>query len=419
MLRDAFDRISDSIERDWQSIARKEQLVPEDDKWSIFLLMAGRGFGKSLAGAQWVRSLAESGKAERIALVGPTAADIRDTMILGQSGLMSITPNSFRPLYEPSKRRLIYPNGVQAHMFSSEEPERLRGPNFSAAWLDELGAWRNVQETFDQLQFGLRLGRRPRQMITTTPRALTILKDLVKRANDGTGDVILRRGSTYDNAANLAPSFLSTIVKRYENTRLGKQELDGLLLEDVEGALWTRDMIEAARIQPSAMWQEMKRVVVAIDPAVSVGENSDETGIIVAGLGFDDRAYVLEDLSGKYSPIEWATKAVGAYKRNRADRIISETNMGGQMVEATIRAVDPNVPYKGVHAKRGKLIRAEPVSALYEQRRVVHVGMFAELEDQLTGWQPGSSDSPDRLDALVYAVTDLTITPQRAQFVFG
>jgi predicted phage terminase large subunit-like protein len=233
---------------------------------------------------------------------------------------------------------------------------------------------------------------------------------LVKRANDGTGEVVLRRGSTYDNKANLAP-FLSSIVKRYENTRLGRQELEAELLEDAEGSLWNRDMIEAARIQPSAMWQEIKRVVVALDVAASVGEDSDETGIIVAGLGYDDKAYVLEDISGKYSPIEWATKAVGACRRHRADRVVAETNMGGQMVEATIRAVDPNVPYKGVHAKRGKLIRAEPISALYEQHHVHHVGMFSELEDQLTGWQPGSSDSPDRLDALVYAITDLMIAP--------
>ena len=412
MLRDAFARIADAIQSDWQSLARPEQLPPPGE-WSTWLILAGRGFGKTRTGAEWVRSLAEAASVQRIALVGPTSADVRDTMVEGDSGLLAIAPNSNRPLYEPSKRRVVWNNGVTATMFSSEEPERLRGPQHAAAWLDELGAWRNITETWDMLQFGLRLGKRPRQVITTTPKPLKLIKDLLKR-----DDVAVTRGRTSDNAANLAPSFLSQIVKRYEGTRLGRQELDAELLEDTEGALWSRDMIESTRL-PASSPIDLKRVVVAIDPAISIGEDSDETGIIVAGIDWNGHGYIIEDLSGKYSPTEWARKAIGAYRRHRADRIVVEINQGGAMCEATIRAVDANVPVGTVNAKRGKLIRAEPVSALYEQKRVSHAGAFPELEDELCGYAPGVSDSPDRLDALVYALSDLLITPERPKLLWG
>jgi predicted phage terminase large subunit-like protein len=326
-------------------------------------------------------------------------------VVEGESGILATSPDWARPIYEPSKRRLTWPSGQIATMFSSEEPDRLRGPQHGAALCDEFAAWKNVQDTWDMLIFGLRLGKRPRVMITTTPRPLKILKELVKREGK---DVVITRGKTADNAANLAPAFLATIVKRYEGTRLGRQELDGQILEDIEGALWSRDMIEATRIE-SGHEPFMKRICVAVDPAVSVGENSDETGIIVCGLGDDDRGYVLEDLSGRYSPVEWARKSIMAYKKWRADRIVIEVNQGGDMAENTLRMVDPNVPVRTVHASRGKIIRAEPVSALYEQHRVSHVGCFPELEDQLCSFEPGSTDSPDRLDAMVYAFTDLMV----------
>ncbi|MDI9846554.1 terminase family protein [Rhodoblastus sp. 17X3] len=398
-----FARLASALEDDWASKARPQQLPPPDDEWTTWLILAGRGFGKTRTGSEWVRSIAEAGKVHRIALVGPTAGDVRDTMVEGESGILSICPDWNRPTYEPSKRRLTWPNGCIATMFSSEEPERLRGPQHGAAWADELAAWRNVEETWSMLQFGLRLGERPRQVVTTTPKPLKIIKQLV--AQDGQ-DVRVTRGSTYDNRENLAPTFFSQIVRKYEGTRLGRQELNAELLEDVQGALWTRDMIESSR------WQDRKgvnlrRIVVAVDPAVSVSETSDETGIVVAAIDDNAEGCILEDLSGKYSPTEWASIAVRAYHRWEADRIVAEANQGGAMVESTIRVIDPNVAITLVHASRGKVARAEPISALYENGRVHHVGMFAELEDQLCSFEPGSNKSPDRLDALVWALTEL------------
>jgi predicted phage terminase large subunit-like protein len=319
--------------------------------------------------------------------------------------LLAIAPNSNRPIYEPSKRRLVWPNGVQATLFSSEEPDRLRGPQHGAAWLDELAAFRNVKDTWDNLQFGLRLGRRPRQLITTTPRPIKLLRELLKR--DG-ADLVLTRGRTADNAANLPPAFFSEIVSRYQGTRLGRQELDAELLEDTVGALWTLDLIEQGR-RAKADIPVMRRLVVAVDPAVSVSEASDETGIIVAGLGVDGHGYVLEDASGKLSPIEWASRAVTLYRKYGADRIVAEANQGGLMVEQTVRTVDPNASFKAVHASRGKITRAEPIAALAEQHRIHHVGGFPELEDQLCSYAAGSSDSPDRLDAMVWAFTELML----------
>jgi predicted phage terminase large subunit-like protein len=399
-----FGSLADLLETDWHAIARPEQLPPPGD-WSTWLILSGRGSGKTRAGAEWVRALAEAASVARIALVGPTAADTRDTMLEGESGLLSLCPNSRRPLYESSKRRLTWPNGVQATLFSSEEPERLRGPQFGAAWCDELCAWRNVNATWDNLQFGLRLGKRPRQVITTTPKPIALLRDLVKR--DGQ-DVRITRGRTEDNAANLAPSFLSQIVKRYQGTRLGRQELNAEILEDVPGALWTRDLIEETRRDRSAI-PSMQRIVVAIDPAVSTSESSDQTGLVVAGRGADGDAYVLEDHSGKYQPVEWARRAVALYRKWSADRIVAEANQGGQMVETTVRTVDPNVSLKLVHASRGKITRAEPISALFEQNRAHLAGTFPELEDQLCTYAAGSSGSPDRLDAMVWALTELMV----------
>ncbi|WOJ89897.1 terminase family protein [Methylocapsa polymorpha] len=316
--RSIFGRLAQAIGDDWSAKARPEQLPPPGN-WSHWLILAGRGFGKTRTGAEYGRSIAEAG-VSRIALVGPTAADVRDTMVEGESGILSICPDWSRPTYEPSKRRLTWPNGTIATMFSSEEPERLRGPQHHVAWCDELAAWSNVGETWDMLLFGLRLGAHPRTTITTTPKPIKILKELVARNGQ---DVVVTRGSTYDNRANLAPAFFSQIVRRYENTRLGRQELNAEILEDIEGALWSRSSIELGRVSRD-YFLDFQRIVVAIDPAVSVGEDSDETGIIVAGIDYEGEGYVLEDLSGRYSPTEWATKAIGAFRRHRADRIVAE-----------------------------------------------------------------------------------------------
>lgn len=395
-----FASWKEAILSDWATQARPEQLPPTGDDWSIWAILAGRGWGKTRTGAEWVQNIAAGGKIGRIALVGPTAADVRDVMVEGESGLLNICQRN-RPTYEPSKRRLAWDNGCIASMFSSEEPDRLRGPQFGAGWADELAAWRNVNDTWSMLQFGMRLGTRPRQLITTTPKPLKILKELLKR-----DDVRVTRGSTYDNRDNLAPAFFSQIVRQYEGTRLGRQELNAELLEDVEGALWSRDVIDAARIGQGRA-PDLRRIVVAIDPAVSVSESSDETGIIVAAIGLNGDGYVLEDLSGKYSPTEWASVAVRAYHRWRADRIVAESNQGGAMVESTIRVVDSGAAITLVHASRGKITRAEPISALYEQGRIHHVGAFDALEDQLCSFAPGVAGSPDRLDALVWALTEL------------
>ncbi len=392
--------LAEALRHDWHGHARADQLPPAGD-WFGWLILAGRGWGKTRTGAEWVRGEVEGNRAGRIALVGPTAADVRDVMVEGQSGLLAVSPASFRPVYEPSKRRLTWPNGALPFCFSAEEAERLRGPQHDAAWCDELGAWADAEATWDQLMFGLRLGARPRVAITTTPKPTRLIRALVGRP-----DFRVTRGRTADNAANLAPTFLETIVGRYGGTRLGRQELDAEILEDVPGALWTRDRIEALRVERAP---ELRRVVVAIDPAVTAGEDSDETGLVVAGVGADGHGYVLEDASGRHAPTEWARRAVALFHRHGADRIVAEVNQGSALVEATLRVVDGNVPYRGVHASRGKIIRAEPVSALYEQGRVHHVGALPALEDQLCTFAPGSARSPDRLDALVYALTELIV----------
>ena len=401
-----FARLVTALDDAWTTKARPEQLPPVGDWWTIWLICAGRGFGKTRTGAEWVRSLAEAATVHRIALVGPTAADVRDTMVEGESGLLNICPEWNRPSYEPSKRRVTWPNGVMVSLFSSEEPERLRGPQHGAAWVDELCAWNNLQDTWDMLLFGLRLGQRPRVCVTTTPKPSKLLKELISREGE---DVAITRGSTYANRENLAPSFFSQIVSKFEGTRLGRQELNAELLNDTPGALWQLDWIERDRVKAAP---ELVRIVVAIDPAVSNNENSDETGMIVAGVDRIGHIYVLEDLSGKYAPHEWARKAIDAFDRHKADRIIAEVNNGGLMVETTLRAVTSYVPFKAVHASRGKVTRAEPVSALYEQGKVHHVGgAMTVLEDQMLSFtsdfdRSRAGYSPDRVDALVWALTE-------------
>ena len=394
---------------DWPSWRRGKQHPPAGD-WRVWLLMAGRGFGKTRSGAEWVRGRVEAGLARRVALVVPTAADARDVMIEGESGLAAIAPQEFRPHYEPSRRRLTWPNGAIATAFSAEEPERLRGPQHDAAWCDELAAWR-YDAAWDNLMFGLRLGRDPRCVVTTTPKPVRLVRMLAGAAGNW---VALTRGATRENEANLAPAFLAAIVKRYEGTRLGRQELEAELLEDVPGALWSRAMLEreGARV---ARPPDLRRIVIAIDPAASAGEDADETGIIAAGLSWDGHGYVLEDLSGHFTPHQWAVRALAAHRKLAADRIVGEVNNGGDMVEATLRAVEPAAAFRAVRASRGKAVRAEPIAALYERGRVHHVGAFPALEDQMCGFTGArAAPSPDRLDALVWALSELMIEKEEA-----
>ena len=390
----------------WRTKARPNQLPPAGD-WRVWLLMAGRGFGKTRTGAEWVQDLATSGAARNIALVAPTAADTRDVMVEGVAGILMIAPNWARPNFEPSKRRLTWPNGAVATTFSSEEADRLRGPQFDAAWCDELAAWNEPQQTWDMLQFGLRLGSNPRCLVTTTPRPIKLLKEMLSREGK---DVVVTRGSTFENQANLAPAFLEAIKQRYEGTRLGRQELNAEILDEVQGALWTRAMLDDARCKAAP---EMRRVVVAVDPSGTSGQDDGDTvGLVVAGLGVDGFGYVLADRSAKLSPDGWGRRAVGAYREFGADRIVAERNFGGAMVEHVIRTADRSVAFKEVTASRGKVQRAEPVAALFEQRKVRLVGSFPELEDQLcamTGGGYAGDGSPDRADALVWALTELML----------
>ena len=390
----------------WALWARDNQQTPPGD-WSVWLVMAGRGFGKTRTGAEWVRARVESGAAGRVALVARTPADARDVMIEGDSGILSVCPPDNRPKYEPSKRRLTWPNGAFALAFSSHEPDQLRGPQFDAAWCDELASWEYPRETWDNLTFGLRLGVNPQCVVTTTPRPIELLRELVAR-----DDVRVTRGSTYDNRQNLAPNFLRQIERRYEGTDTGRQEIYAELLDEAEGALWRREWIERAESAP-----DLDRVVVAIDPAMSSRPNSDETGIVVAGASSasgEPRGFVLADGSARLSPDGWARRAIALFDRYRADRIIGERNNGGDLVGATLKtaANERSLPIRLVTASRGKFARAEPVAALYQQRRVTHVGAFPQLEDQLCTWEPGSPKSPDRMDALVWALSDL-ITDRR------
>lgn len=389
---------------DWRRLARPAQLAPAGE-WRTWMYLGGRGAGKTRAGAEWVREQKDSGK-RRIALVAPTAADARDVMVEGDSGILACSPPWDRPTYNPSLRRVTWSNGAIATLYSADEPDRLRGPQHDAAWGDELAAWRRP-EAWDMLLMGLRLGDDPRVVVTTTPRPTALVKGLA--AHKATA---VTRSTTYENAANLAPAFLEVTLRRYEGTRLGRQELNAEVLEDIEGALWSQAMIDACRV---ATCPPLVRVVVAIDPAVTAGAESDETGIIVAGVGKDGHGYVIDDRSGRYAPSEWARRAIAAYREHACDRIVIEVNQGGDMAEHTLRMVDRAVPVRRVHASRGKATRAEPVSALYEQGRVHHVGhALAQLEDQLCTWSPGTGQrSPDRLDALVWALTDLIVTGGR------
>lgn len=383
---------------------RPEQVPPEALEWATWVIQSGRGWGKTRTGAEWLADGALSHPGTRWAIVAPTFADGRDTCIEGESGLLSVLRRR-RPTvnwdqhWNRSLGEVILPNGSRVKMFSSEKPDSLRGPQHHGAWCDELAAWAHARETWDMLQFGLRLGAKPRAVVTTTPKPVPLVRALL--ADPST---TVTRGSTFDNARNLAPSQLERLRTLYEGTRLGRQELYGELLTDTPGALWVESTIAPHRVDTAP---PMRRVVVAIDPAVTSGEDSDSTGIVAAGVGLDGHIYVLHDRTCRESPERWARIAVELYDEVQGDRIVAEVNNGGDLVEAVIRTVDANVPYTEVRASRGKRMRAEPIAALYEQGKVHHVGRFDELEDQMTTWTPEAAGSPDRLDALVWAVSHL------------
>jgi phage terminase large subunit-like protein len=399
---------------DWALFARDDQWPPEG-LWTTWLVMGGRGSGKTRAGAEWVRgqALGVPGLAERparrIALIGETARDVREVMVEGVSGVLSVHLNRERPVWEPSRGRLLWPNGAVAQTFSAEDPDSLRGPQFDAAWLDELAKWRHAQAAFDMLQFGLRLGVMPRQMITTTPRPVPLVKKLMIDPL-----CVTTHASTALNAANLAPAFLAKIVARYRGTQLGRQELDGEMLEEREDGLWTRALIEDGRLDAAP---PLARIVVAVDPAVTSGPRSDACGIIAAGRAEDGTLVVLADATIKgAAPHVWAARALELWHRLAADALVAETNQGGDLVAAVMREIDPAVPVTNVSARRGKYLRAEPVALLYQQGRVRHAGVFAALEDEMCDFGPGglsSGRSPDRLDALVWALTHLMQGPKQ------
>jgi phage terminase large subunit-like protein len=399
------DAFIDVLRYDWAFNARHNQFLPDDKPWQTWLIIAGRGFGKTRTGAETVREWVK--KYAIVNIIGATADDARDIMIEGESGILAICPNDERPNYKASKRQLEWPNGAKSLIFTADEPERLRGKQHMKIWADELAAWR-YSEAWDQAMFGLRLGDNPQAVVTTTPRPIKIVRDLMKDPN-----TYITRGTTYDNRNNLAPSFFAHIIKKYEGTRLGRQELNAEILDDNPHALWKRSCIDELRL--SKIPCDLRRVVVGVDPSVTSAKTSDETGIIVAGVGKDDHAYIIDDLSLIASPDAWGRIAVNAYHENEADRLVAEVNNGGDLVEMLIRTIDPKIAYKKVHATRGKAKRAEPIAALYEQGKVHHVGSFPKLEDQMCSYDPEdeNGDSPDRMDALVWALSELMLKPKR------
>lgn len=402
----------------WVLSARLAQYPLLDEHPDIWLVTGGRGAGKTRLGAEWVNALVRglppfatpALRYGRLALVGETLADVRDVMIEGPSGIVGVS-QPWRPRYEPSRRRLVWENGAVATIFSSEDPESLRGHQFDAAWCDEVGKWRNAEACFDMLQFGLRLGNQPRQLVTTTPRPSRLIKRLLA---DPT--VLVTRMRTAENAANLAAGFIEAVANRYAGSVLGRQELDGELVEDREDALWTRRMIESAISEKPG---ELRRIVVAVDPPASSRRTSDACGIIAAGMGNDGRAVVLADATlNAARPQDWATRAVSLYHALAADCLLVEVNQGGEMASAVIRTVDASVPVKPVRAQRGKWLRAEPVAALYQADRVRHAGRFPELEDEMCDFGPhglSGGRSPDRVDALVWALSELLLNGRDAE----
>jgi phage terminase large subunit-like protein len=406
VLADLTEAEAEALLWDWRAWARPNQLAPEGD-WMTWLVLAGRGFGKTRTGAEWIREEVTAKRMSRIALIAETQKDLEEVMVFGDSGINSVFPPHQRPKITKKPVRVEFHTGAVAFGYNATEPDQLRGPQFDGAWGDELAKWRYARETWDQLQFGLRLGKRPRQIVTTTPRPIPILKEIL--AADTT---VVTRGVTTDNRANLAASFIKSITEKYAGTRLGRQELSAEILDDVPDALWTRAALDRDRRKPDQV-PPLRRVVVAVDPAAKkneVVEDGAATGIVVAGVGDDGRGYVLDDATCRESPMGWARKAIACFDRYEGDCIVGEINNGGDMVESTIRAVRTTVPFKEVTASRGKWVRAEPIAALYEQGRISHVGTFAALEDEMVNFGPNGmvgDASPDRVDALVWALTEL------------
>lgn len=413
-LAQALTAINDDelrfLSSDWDVWARDDQLppagAPSGSPWRLWLILGGRGSGKTRAGAEWIRArVASAAQPERIALVGETLGDVRRVMIEGVSGLLNVHADAERPRFEPSKREVTWANGSVAQMFAADEPDSLRGPQFTAAWCDEVAKWRKLEAAWDMLAMGLRLGDCPQAVATTTPRSRKFLNLLM--ADVAT---VVTRSKTRDNAANLAPAFFSEMLRRYGGSDLGRQELDGEIVAEVAGSLWQRDWIAAHRVERAP---DLIEIVVAIDPPVTATADSDACGIVVAGLGEDRRAYVIADrtVQGR-TPQAWARAAIAAYRDYAADRIVAEVNQGGDLVVAVLRQFDETVPVRKVVATRGKWVRAEPVAALYSEGRVSHVGPMPALEDELAAFGAGGAvrgRSPDRADALVWALTDLLL----------
>jgi len=405
-LQEQSQKAAIQLYTSWLKTARPKQVQPHTDHF-IWLILAGRGWGKTRTGAQDIALYALRNPNTISAVVAPTFGDLRRVCFNGPSGLMSIIPKDCFDVsfgtegYSASVMEIRLFNGSKIVGYAAVNPERLRGPQFHRAWCDEVAAWR-YPEAFDQLMFGLRLGKNPQCIITTTPKPTKIIKDLVARE-----DVAVTSGNTFENEANLAESALAMLRDKYEGTTLGRQELYAEIIENLEGALWTSALIDEARLAEDTE-KELKQIIVAIDPAVTNNEDSDETGIVVVGKDHNNEYYVLEDATGKYSPDAWARKAINCYYDWSADRIVAETNNGGDLVERLLRGMDLNIPYRSVRATRGKLIRAEPIAALYEQRRVHHIGYFPELESQMCSYIGETRPSPDRLDALVWGITELS-----------
>jgi len=396
----------------WEHRARPGQLPPPGD-WGTWLVLAGRGFGKTRLGAEWVRSIAERDGSARIALIGASLHDARSVMVEGESGVLAVAPYWLRPVWQPSLRQLHWPNGASATLFGAADPETLRGPQHSHVWADEIAKWHRGTLAWDNAMMGLRVGSRPRALATTTPRPVALLCRLLEQRG-----TVVTRGRTMDNSGALPPAFLEAMMRDYGGTRLGRQELDGELLMDPDGALWTRDLLERCRIRSIGLAAQtdqplLSRVVIGVDPPA--GSNGDACGIIIAGIGADGRAYVIDDASvDRPTPEQWARAVAHARHRWGADRIVAEANNGGDMVASVLRAAQIDLPVRLVHASRGKSARAEPVSALYEAGRVAHVGLFQRLEDEMCGMligghYAGPGRSPDRADALVWALTELML----------
>ncbi|WP_092777152.1 terminase large subunit domain-containing protein [Jannaschia pohangensis] len=420
-LREMDDNTLAALPYLFEFWALDHQLPPEGD-WRTWVILGGRGAGKTRAGAEWVRAQVEgprplmAGRARRVALVGETYEQVRSVMIEGDSGILACSPRDRMPSWKATQRKLVWPNGAEAQVFSAHDFEALRGPQFDAAWMDELAKWPKAEDAWDMLQFCLRLGDNPQAVVTTTPKNIPVLKDILSRRS-----TVCTHAATEANRANLARGFLAEVMERYKGTRMGRQELDGILLDDIEGAFWTTPVLDALRVETAP---EMDRIVIGVDPAVTSGGAADETGIVVVGAVMrgpisEWRAYVLEDATvSAASPTEWARAVANAYEKWGADRVVAEGNQGGDMIEAVLRQVAPTVSYRKVTARRGKGVRAEPVAALYEQGKVRHLRGLGALEDQMcrmtvAGYR--GSGSPDRVDAMVWALWSVMLDPERTR----